>query len=589
VPQDASIWPDPVCSRVNLLIGLLSTEPYYGWLKTLVEYLYGSAIFHINSQFSCFMSDNDVTPQNPFLEWSVNPIDNSVDEGVRLSRLLEKINSETSQDVLHAFLEKASPQNVVNPPDGWTPQLAPLRDANLQFDLLQRIIMFADDRLTDEILRKNINEEQFPFRNVSADFDVQQSLTRLRSDISDRQSTRDSIEAPPERWLREMRSWSLEQGRQRTSGSTASRQSGNDIELTEIVVATGRLRADETLNALPELNRRISRSLNLLGANGFILSNRIAPIAQIAIASGTPILLAATGTVVAGAAPSVAIAADTLSLSSAVSSLAILFALMKYRQQIRSEDFGVARLSSWLRSEGKRMEEAEHLLLEVKDGLASLQAGLVEERNALSASRDALLSGNGASSSESHLRENQSQMNANENGLRLVSGAETGLNALLSRYHGANAVMLAREVKYVAPDERRLVEGLAKAEWLRAKAARLGSDSTAFRDAYLLRADAIELRRDVTGKRLAGIPTPLPQREVNVADLDASADMIASAAQIRRYVRPKPEKLTGKALNVVATRLEEKAIDLLPARAQLRKLREQPVNYTSAHKLGLRP
>src|SRR3979490_687971 len=105
------------------------------------------------------------------------------------------------------------------------------------------------------------------------------------------------------------------------------------------------------------------------------------------------------------------------------------------------------------------MEEAEHLLLEVKDGLASLQGGLVRERNALSARRDALLSRNGASSSESHLRENQSQMNANENDLRLVAGAETGLNALLSRYHGAIAVMLAREVKYVAPEKRQLVEG----------------------------------------------------------------------------------------------------------------------------------
>jgi hypothetical protein len=185
-----------------------------------------------------------------------------------------------------------------------------------------------------------------------------------------------------------------------------------------------------------------------------------------------------------------------------------------------------------------------------------------------------------------------------------LSAAHRNVQSAVGKYHAALAVLLAREAQHISGVDQALLNGLAKADWLRARSARIDDPIDRGRSlshAYLLRADAIEGRHDPYGRRFRDI-TP-PARNINVADLDKTADLIAEAAAVRTLVpvferSAKVDQVPQRdaAIRTVAEQVELKAGSELPvnpsvktlARQRLLDLQAHAPIYKNARTLGVR-
>jgi hypothetical protein len=507
------------------------------------------------------MPTGNEQPANPFEQWSSNALRNIRDEDKRRIEILETINAETKPEILDAFLEKALPESFQNPPEGWERQLAALADPYSQRHLFGCLARHADDRLADDLLLRIAEDRLFtnadePFwMNPGEIFPKEESLEDLKNTLAAKQAARDPIAVSPKQWLKLIRDWSSQDSVQnRDLDLTLRRPAGNDIELSLYEQGIGN--QDELLRELAKLDDKIDATLRLLGEGNVLLGTRAAHVAQAAIWSiPVPIFLAAESLSLGHRFTTAAKAVEALA-GVVIGAEGLLWA--KYRPAILNEDFGVARLSLSLRSQRKRSQEAEVSLKTILPDLGHIQDRL-------------------AGVGPDHYPD-----------------VRRRLHGVLSRYYGAQAVMLAQQSKWVHSKQRPLLEGMARADFLRAKAMHFAN----LRDvsgAYLARAEAIDIRSDPDDRRL-GID-PRPQRRFNVAEMETAYRSLLDAATIRNKAdlltsRPNaPEGVRrGDVLNVVAGNLKDDALGCNLVRKRLLELRSRPVTpltYRGAGSLGL--
>jgi hypothetical protein len=463
-----------------------------------------------------------------------------------------------------------------------------LRDPELQFSLLEHLGKFGDDRTCDEVVRINALREWLPFE------DFRDRLNKLGQDIADKQSAREQIDIPIEKWLNQLKLWLSEP----LPSDVIQALPGGDIELTEIVLHNPASNSqinqlnDDLHRTLPILDRKIKEALPLLEKP--VLSDRTLRNLGVG-SSGLGLALAVSGSIASlatlGKNKPLALGLDFVGVG------------LLYGTIIQNERFGLARFSPLFRSPGRRFDQAGAILADVHEELTKLHANVKNRHQVawINFGTHIALGGN----------EWASRRKTHEEEIAALSAAHRKVQSAAAKYHGTLAVLLAQEAQHVTGFDKSVLSGLAKAEWLRAKSANLNhspGQGRSLKDAYLLRADAIENRHDTNGLRFGNIAPPA--RTINVADLDKTADLIAEAAPVRavlpllqrewsaevdqvpQQAQPVPKHKILEAFLVVAAHqgieVGSKLAVGTPARQRLDELRSSEPKYTDSRRLGIR-
>jgi hypothetical protein len=508
-------------------------------------------------------------------------------ESARIMGIFDKITRETSPQDLRNLVR------MVQVP--WLAELpAGLQDPSgaIRYHLVARLMRLGDnsrdENARDEDLR---NEDALydeivktpAFNPVVFTFGDRQLWPLIES----RQSSREQIPVSDRlirSWLNRLSDWKLDASAPRSRAREAVRRDENGIELTEIRVPRDifvRSLTRPGMTNVSQMGDRVAQSL------GHTLERCLAALkvserqdqVNLFFDKNSDLLFSAATAAGFIVARNHHVVAFPLAGVSVASGAVAAFRGDRGLGIIQDKQNGVVRWFPSLHEPESRRDALRELLSDSRTGLLSLQRTV-----------------------------QRVQSPEDENSQASYSRLMDDVNRAKARYWGLLALSLGREAQFFIRSShdqekkeagRKLLGGLAKASWLRAKSASLElTQDKRLAEAYLLRADAVENRQDPF-KRRVDPPMQWPDRAMNVVALDSAADRLGTASLFRtltpvlhRIAEKEPDnqlvKKGARAIGVAAdnAELELPAVDS-PARQRLNQLKQQKPYYTNATRLGI--